>query len=156
MQLGSNPGRSCDKQTLHFIALIFFSTPRISSTIFFNDGVVRIIIYILEWPQLEIFIVSGSFFSPFTQLAKTFGCMTRGSNPCPPCDQRVSIPSHLSGVPSEILWKHGCGTSEETSQLLFLSRVHSINWRLSIMLLWLLYMTQGSRPALFELACQHH
>ena len=42
-----------------------------------------------------------------------------------------------------------CG---EKSQLLLLGRFYSIHPCLSSILLWLLYMLQGSRPALLEFA----
>ena len=45
----------------------------------------------------------------------------------------------------------------EKSQLLILDRFISDNWCHSNIVLWLLYMSQGKRPALFQLAfSQHH
>ena len=71
------------------------------------------------------------------------------SNPMPPRNSD-SISKGGNDIFSD--WHLG-----EKSQLLILDRFISDNWCHSNIVLWLLYMSQGKRPALFQLAfSQHH
>ena len=95
MQLGSNPGRSCRKQPLHFFAQFFFNMPRISSTIFCNYA----------WLGLLFTFSNGhsSSFSSFLVLSfpllpnwqKHLVGWLGGSNPCPPTSVNTITPAPL-------------------------------------------------------------